>query len=93
MLCKIYVKTIAFIINMLYSYIIRECDNSDLSSIDKILNIVDSKYALVYVVSDRAKQMTKTGYYQMPIKDYKCQKNIGRALEEVYEGLIHIEKH
>ena len=44
-------------------------------SIDKILNIVDSKYALVYVVSDRAKQMTKTGYYQMPIKDYKCQKN------------------
>lgn len=29
----------------------------------------------------------------MPIKDYKCQKNIGRALEEVYEGLIHIEKH
>ena len=42
-------------------------------SIDKILNIVDSKYALVYVVSDRAKQMTKTGYYQMPIKDYKCQ--------------------
>ena len=54
-------------------------------SIDKILNIVDSKYALVYVVSDRAKQMTN--------KDYKCQKNIGRALEEVYEGLIHIEKH
>ena len=31
MFCKIYVKTIAFIINMLYSYIIRECDNSDLS--------------------------------------------------------------
>ncbi len=62
-------------------------------SIDKILNIVDSKYALVYVVSDRAKQMTKTGYSPMPIKDYKCQKNIGRALAEVYEGLIHIEKH
>ncbi len=36
-------------------------------SIDKILNIVDSKYALVYVASDRAKQMTKTGYYQKPI--------------------------
>jgi len=62
-------------------------------SIDKILNIVDSKYALVYVVSDRAKQMTKTGYYQKPIKEYKCKKNIGRALEEVYDGLIHIEKH
>ena len=54
-------------------------------SIDKILNIVDSKYALV-------KQMTRTGYYQKPIKEYKSAKNIGRALEEVYDGLIHIEK-
>ena len=62
-------------------------------SIDKILNIVDSKYALVYIVSDRAKQMTRTGYYQKPIKEYKSSKNIGRALEEVYDGLIHIEKH
>ena len=61
-------------------------------SIDKILNIVDSKYELVYVVADRAKQMTRTGYYQKPIKEYKCEKNIGRALEEVYEGLILIEK-
>ena len=51
-------------------------------SIDKILNIVDSKYELVYVVADRAKQMTRTGYYQKPIKEYKCEKNIGRALEE-----------
>ena len=48
-------------------------------SIDKILNIVDSKYALVYVVSDRAKQMTKTGYYQMPIKNYKHQIKRGSA--------------
>ncbi len=61
-------------------------------SIDKILNIVSSKYELVYVVSDRAKQMTKTGYYQKPLKEYKCEKDIGRALEEVYEGLIQIEK-
>ncbi|MGM9881801.1 MAG: DNA-directed RNA polymerase subunit omega [Bacilli bacterium] len=61
-------------------------------SIDKILNIVDSKYALVYVVSERSKQMAKTGYYQKPLKDYKCKKGIGRALEEVYDGLIHIEK-
>ena len=61
-------------------------------SIDKILNVVDSKYALVYIVSDRAKQMEKTHFYQKPIKDYKCQKEIGRALEEVYDGLIHVEK-
>ena len=62
-------------------------------SIDKILNIVDSKYALVYIVSDRAKPMTRSGHYQKPIKEYKSKKNIGRALEEVYDGLIHIEKH
>ena len=36
--------------------------------------------------------MTKTGYYQMPIQNYKSSKNIGRALEEVYEGLIHVNK-
>lgn len=61
-------------------------------SIDKILNIVDSKYALVYVAADRSKQMTKTDYYQKPIKEYKSYKGIGRALEEVYDGLIHVEK-
>ena len=62
-------------------------------SIDKILNIVDSKYALVYIVADRAKQMTRTGYYQKPIKDYKSAKNIGRALEEVDKGLITIKEN
>ena len=62
-------------------------------SIDKILNIVDSKYALVYIVSERSKQMTKTDYYQKPLKEYKCKKDIGRALEEVYDGLIHVEEH
>ena len=36
-------------------------------SIDKILNIVDSKYALVYIVSSRSKQMTKTNYFQKPL--------------------------
>lgn len=61
-------------------------------SIDKILNIVDSKYALVYIAADRSKQMTKTGYFQKPLNEYKCEKNIGRALEEVYDGLIHVEK-
>ena len=61
-------------------------------SIDKILKIVDSKYALVYIAADRSKQMTKTGYYQMKESDYKCQSNIGRALEEVYNNLIKVER-
>lgn len=61
-------------------------------SIDKILNVVDSKYALVYIASERSKQMAKTGYYQKSEKEYKSEKNIGRALEEVLDGLIHVEK-
>ena len=61
-------------------------------SIDKILGNVDSKYALVYIVSKRSKQMTKTKFYQMPENEYKSSKNIGRALEEVYANLIHVHK-
>jgi len=61
-------------------------------SIDKILNVVDSKYALIYIVSQRSKEMQKTNYYQMAEKDYKSSKTIGRALEEVYANMIHINK-
>ena len=57
-------------------------------SIDKILNIVDSKYALVYIVANRSKEMTKTNHYQMDLKDYKSEKPIGRALEELTENKI-----
>lgn len=61
-------------------------------SIDKILNVVDSKYALVYIAASRSKQMTKTNYYQKKLNEYQSQKNIGRALEEVYDNLIHVDK-
>lgn len=61
-------------------------------SIDKLLTIVNSKYALVYIAAGRSKQMIKTGYYQKPVNQYKSKKEIGRALEEVYDNLIHINK-
>ena len=61
-------------------------------SIDKLLNIVDSKYKLVHISARRSKQMSKEGYLQMPESDYKSKKNIGRALEEVSEGLIEVRK-
>lgn len=61
-------------------------------SIDKLLNIVDSKYELVHIASRRSKEMFNTNHYQMPIKDYVSTKNIGRALEEIAEGLIIIKK-
>ena len=61
-------------------------------SIDKLLNIVDSKYELVHIAARRSKEISETGYLQMPESSYKCKKNIGRALEEVYDNLIHVNK-
>ena len=60
-------------------------------SIDKILSVVDSKYALVYIVANRSKEMIKTNHYQMPEKSYKSVKPNGRALEEVSKDLIHLK--
>ena len=61
-------------------------------SIDKVLNVIPSKYQLVYVVSKRANQMKETKHFQLPEKEYKNKKNIGRALEEIAENLIHVEE-
>ncbi len=60
-------------------------------SIDKILNIVDSKYRLVNVVAQRSKQMLDTKHYQMKENEYKSKKAIGRALEEIEKGLVTIK--
>ena len=61
-------------------------------SIDKLLNIVDSKYMLVHVASKRSKQMQETGHYQMRINNYRSKKDLGRALEELENGLIKVVK-
>ena len=61
-------------------------------SIDKLLNIVDSKYELVHVAARRSKEISRTSHLQMTENEYKCKKNIGRALEEVSEGLLKIRK-
>ena len=61
-------------------------------SSDKLLNIVDSKYQLVHIAARRSREMARTDFYQMPINKYKSSKNIGKALEEVAEGLIIIKE-
>ncbi len=61
-------------------------------SIDKVLKIVPSKYQLVYIVAKRPHQMKETKHYQLDEKKYVCSKNIGRALEEVAENLIHVKE-
>ena len=59
-------------------------------SIDKLLNIVSSKYELVHIAARRSKEMAKKEHYQLRENEYKCSKNIGRALEEVLEGRIKV---
>lgn len=61
-------------------------------SIDKLLLVVNSKYELVHIAARRSKEMARTGHYQMLNSDYNCTKNIGRALEEVAEGLVTVER-
>lgn len=60
-------------------------------SIDKLLNIVDSKYKLVHVASLRSKQMLTTKHFQMKEEEYKNKKELGRALEEVEKELIKVK--
>lgn len=59
-------------------------------SIDKLLNIVNSKYTLVHVASIRSKQMLEKNHYQMKENEYKNKRTLGRALEEVEAGLIKV---
>ena len=52
-------------------------------SIDKLLNIVDSKYELVHIAARRSKEISENGYLQMPENSYKCMKI----------QVLHILKH
>lgn len=61
-------------------------------SIDKMLNIIPSKYQLVYVASKRAEAMEQTKFYQMEENEYKSTKNLDRAMEEIQKNLIHIKE-
>ena len=45
----------------------------------------------MHVVSRRAKSMLEHNHYQMNERDYVNKKPLGKALEEVEKGLIHIQ--
>ncbi len=62
-------------------------------SIDKLLNIVDSKYKLVHVASIRSKQMLENKHFQMNEEEYINKKELGRALEEVEKHLLKIKEN
>ncbi len=60
-------------------------------SIDRLLNIVDSKYKLVHVAAKRSKEMLQTRHFQEAEEEYVNKKELGRALEEIEKGLIKIK--
>ena len=48
-------------------------------SIDKLLNIVNSKYALVHVVANRSRDIKHRDNLQMPKNKYKSQKKCWKS--------------
>lgn len=60
-------------------------------SIDKLLTIVNSKYTLVHVASQRAKEMIEHKHFQLNDSEYKSKKELGRSLEELEKGYIKIK--
>ena len=57
-------------------------------SIDKLLNIVGSKYLLVNLVSRRVAEMDEVKNYQLKESEYISKKSIGRSLEEFSKEVL-----
>lgn len=58
-------------------------------SIDEMMNKVDSKYSLVVAASRRARQLREGE--KSELKNAKSHKQVGFALEEIYNDLIKVE--
>ncbi|MEK8131946.1 DNA-directed RNA polymerase subunit omega [Paenibacillus filicis] len=59
-------------------------------SIDRLLDKVDSKYSLVVAASKRAR-MLRDGA-KSELRQKRSHKQVGHALEEIYEDYISYEK-
>ncbi len=57
-------------------------------SIDKLLEVVDSKYKLAYIAAKRAKIIKQDNFSSV---ENKCVKPVGQALEEILEGKVKAE--
>jgi DNA-directed RNA polymerase subunit omega len=58
--------------------------------VDKLLTKVNSKYRLVHAISKRA-HMISEGDAPL-LDDYKSAKEIGIALEEIYNDLVKLKQ-
>jgi len=59
-------------------------------SIDEMMTKVDSKYSLVVAASRRARELREGG--KTEIKSPKSHKQVGIALEEIYEDLLIVTR-
>ncbi|GAB2702327.1 DNA-directed RNA polymerase subunit omega [Paenibacillus thermoaerophilus] len=59
-------------------------------SIDKLLDKVDSKYSLVVAASKRARMLREGAKSELEAP--KSSKQVGIAMEEIYNGTILVEK-
>lgn len=57
-------------------------------SIDKLLEVVDSKFKLAYIAARRAKEIQDS---EQDFSSYKSSKPVGIALEEIIEGKVIVE--
>lgn len=56
-------------------------------SIDKLLNVSNSKYKLAIASAKRAKEIQETNETLIPTS---CEKPVGRALEEIRAGEVRL---
>lgn len=59
-------------------------------SIDSLLEKVPSKYSLIILASKRAHEMRL--YDNMQLDNYQSIKPVGKALEEVIDGVLDIQQ-
>lgn len=57
-------------------------------SIDQLMEVIESKYKLVYAASKVAAIIDKE---HLIINDAQCVKSVGIALEEILKGRVEIE--
>ena len=61
-------------------------------SIDKLLNIVNSKYELVHIAARRSKQIAKEGYLQMPESSTNVKRILGELSRRFLKALSRLKK-
>ncbi|AQW22009.1 DNA-directed RNA polymerase subunit omega [Lentilactobacillus curieae] len=60
-------------------------------SVDKLLEKIDSRYSLIALASKRAHELDAGA--KPLLNEYKSQKSVGKALEEIEAGLLKIDEN